>query len=200
MSACFPSRRSGIVIAFPSSRLRICAPAELDPGGFTPADPLPFGAFRVVRDRDDSVAYEGGAPAREVRTDVLGPIGTVWIGDFSPLAAPGRYRIVADNGLSSYPFEVGARVFDPAVRAVQRWFYYQRAFTAIDAAHAEGPWTHPSDAEKAPPGVRMGWHDAGDLSIYSASLNTALFWLLEAYSDFRPADDATNIPEAGNGA
>jgi endoglucanase len=44
----------------------------------------------------------------------------------------------------------------------------------------------------------MGWHDAGDLSIYSASLNTALFWLLETFSDFRPSADDTNIPESGN--
>ncbi len=58
---------------------------------------------------------------------------------------------------------------------------------------------HPSDADKAPPGVRMGWHDAGDLSLYSASLNTALFWLLDAFSDFRPTADDSNIPESGNG-
>ncbi|TMB29873.1 MAG: hypothetical protein E6J65_02320 [Deltaproteobacteria bacterium] len=157
------------------------------------------GGFRAIRERDGAVVFVGGAPVRSVKTDLLGAIDKVWIGDFSGLDAPARYRIEADNGDASFPFEIGPQVFDQPVRAVQRWFYYQRAFTAIDAAHAEGPWVHPSDAEKAPPGVRMGWHDAGDLSIYSASLNTALFWLLEAYSDFRPADDATNIPESGNG-
>ena len=31
--------------------------------------------------------------------------------------------------------------------------------------------------------VHGGWHDAGDFSIYSASLNTALFWMLEAYEE-----------------
>src|SRR5262249_20016550 len=41
--------------------------------------------------------------------------------------------------------------------------------------------------------------DAGDFSVYSASLNTALFWMLEAYSDFQPTADDTNIPESGNG-
>jgi len=158
-----------------------------------------FGSFQVVSERDGAVASAGGAPLRTVRTDILGPIDTVWIGDFSALSAAGRYRIVADNGESSFPFQIGGGVFDWPVRAVQRWFYYQRAFTAIDARHAEGPWMHPSDADKAPPGVRMGWHDAGDLSIYSTSLNTALFWLLEAFSDFRPTADDTNIPESGNG-
>jgi endoglucanase len=158
-----------------------------------------FGKFEVTSERDGAVAFAGGAAARTVRTDILGPIDTVWIGDFSALTTPGRYRIVADSGESSFPFEIGPGVFDAPVRALQRWFYYQRAFTAIDGVHAEGPWVHPSDADKAPPGVRMGWHDAGDLSIYSTSLNTALFWLLETFSDFRPTADDTNIPESGNG-
>ena len=161
--------------------------------------PRRFGSFRVLREADGSTAFAGGAPVRIVDTDILGPIRTVYVGDFSALTAPGRYRIEDDAGEASFPFEIGTGVFDPAVRAVQRWFYYQRAFTATDRVHAEGPWFHPSDAGKAPPGVRMGWHDAGDFSVYSTSLNTALFWLLEAWSDFAPAADDTNIPESGNG-
>ena len=160
--------------------------------------PRPFDSFRVVREEDDRLAFSGGAPVREMRTQGLGSTDTVWIGDFSALVVPGRYRIVA-AGLDSYPFEVGPDVFDLPLRAVQRVFYFQRAFTAIEPVHAEGPWVHPSDAAKAPPGVRKGWHDAGDFSIYSASLNTALFWMFEAYSDFMPSDDHTNIPESGNG-
>ncbi len=159
--------------------------------------PKRFDRFRVLREQDGSVAFEGGAPMREVPSDLPGTAGSVFIGDFSPLTAPGRYRILAE-GVASHPFEIGAGVFDGPLRAVQRGFYFQRAFTAIDAAHAEGPWVHPSDAAKAPSGVRRGWHDAGDFSIYSASLNSALFWLLEAFSDFAPAQDDTNIPESGN--
>jgi endoglucanase len=161
--------------------------------------PSPFASFELVSERDGSVVLRGGPPARAVPTDVLGPVGKVWIGDFSALEAPGRYRVVASNGLASHPFDVGAGVYDAAVRAVQRAFYYQRAFTAIDAAHAEGPWIHASDADRAPPGESRGWHDAGDLSIYSASANSALFWLLQAEADFAPGDDDTNIPESGNG-
>lgn len=161
--------------------------------------PRRFGAFRVIREEDGSVAFEGGPPAQPMRTRVLGSIDTVWIGDFTALRSEGRYRILADNGLSSHPFDVRADVFDDPVRAVQRALYFQRAFTAIDAAHAEGPWTHPSDADKAPPGERKGWHDAGDYSIYNASAVSALFWLLESYSDFLPSEDDMNIPESGNG-
>jgi endoglucanase len=159
--------------------------------------PRRFDSFQVIRQDDGAQVFGGGAPVRELRTNDLGATDTVWVGDFSGLATPGRYRIVA-SGLVSYPFDVGRDVFDRPLRAAQRAFYFQRAFTAIDPVHAEGPWTHPSDAAKAPPGVHMGWHDAGDFSIYSATLNTALFWLLETYSDFMPSDDDTNIPESGN--
>src|SRR6266481_5082575 len=162
--------------------------------------PHPFQSFRVVSEGDGKEVFAGRAPVRTVQTDLLGTeFPTVWIGDFSALTAPGRYRIVDDRGASSFPFDVRADVYDATLRAVQRWVYYQRAFTEIDRAHAEGPWVHKSDADKAPPGVRAGWHDAGDFTVYSASLNTAVFWLLETWSDFHPAADDTNIPESGNG-
>jgi endoglucanase len=159
--------------------------------------PRAFDSFRVVREPEGTTVLEGRA-ACQLPTPSLGRVEKVWMGDFSALREPGRYRILA-AGLASYPFEVAAEVFDGPLRAVQRGFYFQRAFTALDAAHAEGPWVHGSDAALAPPGVRAGWHDAGDFSIYSASLNTALFWLLQAESDFPSTWDDTNIPESGNG-
>jgi endoglucanase len=69
----------------------------------------------------------------------------------------------------------------------------------VEPAHAEGPWWHGDDRALAPPGVRAGWHDAGDLSIYTATTTIALFWLLQTYADLRPEDDDTNLPESGNG-
>ena len=172
--------------------------------GYAPAmqkrfsSPVAFQSFRVISVGEGTVAFEGGPPVREIQTSALGPVRTVWVGDFSGLTAPGRYRLEA-AGLKSHPFTVDAGVFDGPLRAAQRAFYFQRAFTAIDAAHAEGPWSHRDDGALAPRGVRQGWHDAGDFSVYSASLNTALFWMLEAYSDFQPTADDTNIPESGNG-
>lgn len=162
------------------------------------SSPNRFTSFQVVSATGE-VAFQGRVPTREISTDALGAIRVVWVGDFTPLQAPGRYRIVTDDGTTSYPFNIGHDVFDPAVHAVQRAFYYQRAFTEIDAKHAQGPWTHASDASLAPPGVWKGWHDAGDFSIYSTSTNSSLFWLLSAFADFSPQDDDTNIPESGNG-
>jgi endoglucanase len=163
------------------------------------SSPGPFDGFVVVKQPGGEVVLRGGGPVREIRTEVLGPIRSAYVGDFTALQAPGRYRVVASNGLSSLPFEVGPGVFDAPVRAVQRALYYQRAFTEIEPGHAEGPWVHPSDAHLAPAGVEKGWHDAGDYSIYSASAVSNLYWLLAAAADFAPDDDDTNIPESGNG-
>ena len=109
------------------------------------SSPRPFASFQVVSVSGE-VAFQGGPPVGEVTTDALGAVRTVWVGDFTPLQVPGRYRVITDDGISSHPFDVGAGVFDSAVRAVQRAFYYQRAFTAIDAGHAQGSWVHASDA------------------------------------------------------
>jgi len=161
--------------------------------------PVPFRSFVVRDEHSGEVAFRGGGPARELDTDLLGATARVWLGDFSALGREGRYRVVLDGGLSSHPFAVGPAVFDGPLRALQRWFYYQRAFTAVSLPYAEGPWTHPSDADRAPPGVQGGWHDAGDFSLYSAPLNAAAFWLLQAFADFAPRADDTHIPESGNG-
>lgn len=161
--------------------------------------PAPFASFVVEEVGTGQVVLRGNGPGRRIESDVLGPIHTAHVGDFSALRVPGQYRLVADDGLRSEPFRVGADVFDAPLLAVQRWFYFQRAFTEVTASNARGPWVHPSDAHLAPPGVRGGWHDAGDYSLYSAPLNAALFWMLQAAADFGPADDDTGIPESGNG-
>ena len=161
--------------------------------------PRPYRSFQVLREADGVTVLGSSSPPRALSTDVLGGLRTVWVGDFSALQKPGRYRIALDDRLTSYPFDVSVEVFDPVVRAVQRALYYQRAFTPIEPTYAEGPWTHPSDGGRAPPGVRGGWHDAGDFSLYSLSTNATIFWLLETYSDFAPTADDTHIPESGNG-
>jgi len=204
---------AGKVLGYRASHIRLAARVDEAPFGLLAASqvgyapamvkqfsaPGRFAAFQVIDDRTGEVALRGGPQVRSLPVEGLGAVRQVAIGDFSALTRPGRYHLVTDGGLRSHPFDVGPAVFDVPLRAVQRVFYFQRAFTAVDAAHAEGPWVHGSDAALAPPGVRKGWHDAGDFSVYSASMNTAVYWMLEAASDFAPADDDTGIPESGNG-
>ena len=161
--------------------------------------PVSFTAFGVVREPDNIVVYSGGGPARTVTTDMIASTpATVYIGDFSTFTTPGRYKIVA-GGMESFPFNIGTYVYDSPLRAAQRMFYYQRAFTSIDMQYAEGPWVHLTDIAKAPAGVVKGWHDAGDLAVYMPTMCQSLFWLMETWSDFQPADDNLNIPESGDG-
>ncbi|MBX2990823.1 MAG: glycoside hydrolase family 9 protein [Bacteroidetes bacterium] len=171
--------------------------------GFAPtsikqfSSPAQFTSFEIRRISDNALVFAGGAPLRQVTSALIGGL-PVWIGDFTAFTDPGRYKVVA-GGLESYPFNIDINVFDQPVRAAQRMFYYQRAFTEITMPYAEGPWVHPSDADKAPAGIVKGWHDAGDYAIYMPTMAQSIFWLLEAWSDFGPLDDNTNIPESGNG-
>lgn len=158
-----------------------------------------FATYTVIDHQTGAVAWRSSSAPHLVASEDPTYDGLGWIGDFSAMAAPGRYHLVTDTGAVSHPFDIATTVFDPAVRATQRAFYYQRAFTAIEAPYAEGPWQHASDVAAAPAGIRRGWHDAGDFSLYNMTTVSSLFWLLEAFSDFAPADDATNIPESGNG-
>jgi len=95
--------------------------------GYAPSMPKQFTSahafkrFQVRGERDGAVVFDGGAPVRTVKTDLLGSIDTVWIGDFSNLTTPGRYRIEADGSDGSLPFEIGPDVFGRPLRAVQRW-------------------------------------------------------------------------------
>ena len=172
--------------------------------GYAPAMRKEFTApgeargFAIEDARDGRRVFEGRT-LRTLESPLLGPGRKATQGDFTSLRTPGRYRVVMEDGRTSPPFDVGPGVFDAPLRAVQRWFYFQRAFSPVVPDHAEGPWVHGSDAALAPPGVRGGWHDAGDFSLYSAPTNAALFWLLLAAADFPGAPDDTNIPESGNG-
>ena len=171
--------------------------------GYAPAmkkqfsSPVQFTSFEIKRVSDNATVFTGGAPIRQVTSSLIGG-ATVWIGDFTALTTPGRYKIVAGT-MESHPFNIGTNIFDQPVRAAQWRSYNQRAFTAITMPSAEGPWVHPTDIDKAPTGVVKGWHDAGDYAVYMPTMAQAIFWLLETWSDFGPLDDNTNIPESGNG-
>ncbi len=159
--------------------------------------PSTFSSFTLVRPSDNATVYTGGGPVQTITSNLIGNT-TVYVGDFSSFTTAGRYKIVA-NGKESMPFNIATDIFKSPLRAAQRFFYYQRAFTAVESPYAEGPWVHPTDIAKAPTGIVKGWHDAGDLTVYMPTMTQALFWLMESWTDFQPADDNWNIPESGNG-
>ena len=167
------------------------------------------GKFEVVDDLDN-VVLSGDLVAKG-EWELSGE--SVSMGDFSKLQAPGNYRIVIDNNMVSYPFEVRPGIYDAPLKAAIKSYYFQRASMAIaaeyggDYARAAGhpddqctyhPSSGTSDGARNAPG---GWYDAGDYGKYvvNAAFSVGqMLNLLEKYPAAVP-DGALNIPESGNG-
>ena len=142
----------------------------------------------------------------------------VWQVDISELKKPGRYKIVAD-GAESDPFQVGDHLYDQALIAGLKSFYFQRTRTALVEPYAV--WEGKAYTRKAPSHVNKdvgwdlldypakkrkwkvegGWFDAGNFDMYIPSTAVAAQSLLLAY-EWAPEyfkDKQLNIPESGNG-
>lgn len=134
-------------------------------------------------------------------------------GDFSAFNTPGDYRLLVDGSTVSYPFKIKDNLYDEALKAAIKSYFFQRASMAVEESHggiykrAAGHMDdqciyHPSSGKSSgilsSPG---GWYDAGDYGKYivNASLSTGqMLHLLEQYPDAVP-DASLNIPESGNG-
>jgi hypothetical protein len=140
-----------------------------------------------------------------------------WLFDFSAVQAPGTYQIVdRDKNERSLTFEIQPNVYQPALVAATRMYYYQRAGFAKVAPFA-GQW--PDGAAYLGPNqdsqarsvsakndpatardLRGGWFDAGDTNKYSTFTGPVINQLLTAYETAPQAfTDRFNIPESGNG-
>lgn len=141
--------------------------------------------------------------------------------DFSAFATAGKYYLYVPNYGRSYPFSIGANVYDSAYYHVVRGLYYQRCGMALNPPYADSRWAHgachTSDAvlhsscantslynnETINATIPMpgGWHDAGDYGKYIPSVTELLHILFTAYELYpqRFPDGFNNIPESGNG-
>jgi hypothetical protein len=187
-------------------------------GQGSPSTFSPGASFELRRVADDSVAFTG-APAVFSGGATHAQSGDAgWWADFSGLVTPGDYYLYLPGGSSpgavSHPFSLGPNIYNAALAASNKSFYYQRCGTAITATHG-GAWTHAtchvstqSNALLYNGGVVAaterdvtgGWHDAGDYRKYVSfaaeplwDLMTMAEWYLCAFGD------GTNIPESGNG-
>lgn len=137
----------------------------------------------------------------------------VLMGDFSDFQLEGTYKIIVDDTISSYLFEIKKDVYNDALNAAIKSFYFQRASMPIEeqyggvykreAGHLDMACKfHPSTGyitgSLNSPG---GWYDAGDYGKYivNAALSTGqMLQLVEQYPNIVP-DGTLNIPESGNG-
>jgi endoglucanase len=197
---------------------------KLDNFGYRPAD-RKVAIFTSNPGATVQVRNAGGTPVFTVPTSggsitsrgLDGASGdTVWWVDFTPFNAAGSYHLHSPSlNAESYTFAIQGDVYNAAVRAALKTFYYQRCGTPKAAAHA-GAWAdggacHLADAttgpatghtNRGPRNLVGGWHDAGDHNKYVwGATGMAVLYLLKAYED-NPGlftDGDMNIPESGNG-
>ncbi len=134
------------------------------------------------------------------------------MGDFTKVEKEGAYYILVDGKYRSYPFIINSKLYDKALTAAIKSYYYQRASMPIEEKHG-GEYAresghpdnncnyHPSSGyENGTLNSQGGWYDAGDYGKYigNASLSTGqMLLLLEQFPDIIP-DGSLNIPESGN--
>jgi endoglucanase len=189
------------------------------------AGALEFGGhtdvFYVVSGPSGSNVYQG-IPALLAANDPESGARVYGL-DFSAVAVPGRYRLHVPGVGWSVPFVIGSDAHAPVRRALLRALYHQRCGTAIGPPYTEHAhaachtapaklvtFYHSLDAAmKELPGKvatpeqlidgRGGWHDAGDYDRAGWHIFVVTS-LLDAYT-LCPGlfDDATGIPESGNG-
>lgn len=138
---------------------------------------------------------------------------TVYKADFSNFTEKGEYYISVDApGIeNSYKFKVGGNIYDKLLGKVCKYYYFQRANTALTEEYA-GKWAREamytedfelsflSDREKTAD-VSGGWFDAGDFGKYVDPGVAAVVDLMWAYISFPEVftDGLADIPESGNG-
>ncbi len=166
-------------------------------------------AFAIINLENGKEVFTGSIGAKK-QAKLSGE--TIQQFDFSALKKEGDYQIKLDNGLSSYPFEIGKDFYKEVLPIVTKSYYYQRQSTEITEEHG-GQWKrlaghldeevffHPSTGKTGAISAPKGWYDAGDFGKYVSNGSFSagqLLHTLERYPDLYP-DGSLNIPESGNG-
>ena len=181
-------------------------------------DPLPW----TLTDAAGATVAEGSTVPRGVHQASGENVHTI---DFSEVTAPGGYTLSAD-GETSYPFTIGADIYEALRADALQFFYIQRSGIEIDGSLVGEEYARPAGHVGVPPNqgdtdvpcqpgvcdyrldVRGGWYDAGDHGKYVVNGGIAVWHLLSAFERTKHspaadpdafADGTLRIPEAGNG-
>lgn len=136
---------------------------------------------------DGRIAYHGTAA---VMVDNISAGETNYVGDFSALTTPGRYRIVAENHSESDVFEIAGNIYEDVFQKSFAFFYLQRCGCDLPES-AAGMYAHRACHTKIATvygtdeklDVSGGWHDAGDYGRYIVPGVMAVAQLLYAYEE-----------------
>ena len=154
---------------------------------------------------------------------VTAPEAQVWIPagdtaaslvDFSEIQTEGKYQAYIDDEPIGHPITIGDKALEEASKASIKFFYFQRASTALEEeyagiyARAAGhldtavkyhPSTGKTDTEATFNGSK-GWYDAGDYGKYIVNSGISTYTLLQLYQQNKEYYDTLklNIPESSN--
>ena len=154
---------------------------------------------------------------------VTAPEAQVWIPagdtaaslvDFSEIQTEGKYQAYIDDEPIGHPITIGDKALEEAAKASVKFFYFQRASTALEEeyagiyARAAGhldtavkyhPSTGKTDTEATFNGSK-GWYDAGDYGKYIVNSGISTYTLLQLYQQNKEYYDTLklNIPESSN--
>jgi endoglucanase len=134
--------------------------------------------------------------------------------DFSEIDTQGKYTIDVEG--KKQAFTISDNVYDDLSLTALKYFYYNRASTAITTQHG-GTWArtsglpdtqvrvHSSAATAARPSGTIisapkGWFDAGDYNKYIVNSGISTYTLLAAFEHYKSYYQSKNlnIPESGN--
>jgi endoglucanase len=154
---------------------------------------------------------------------VTAPEAQVWIPagdtaaslvDFSEIQTAGKYQAYLDDEPIGHPITIGDNALEDAGKASIKFFYFQRASTALEEEYA-GIYAraagHPDTAVKyhastgktdlnATFNGSKGWYDAGDYGKYIVNSGISTYTLLQLYQQNKAYYDTLNlnIPESKN--
>src|SRR6185369_16545781 len=134
---------------------------------------------------------------------------------------PGSYYLYLPGGSKpgsvSYPFELGADIYNSVLAASVKTYFYQRCGAEISRAFG-GEWNHKACHVKTNQDLKAhlydggdkgsatardvsgGWHDAGDYRKYVSFVGSVVWDLLHTAEWYPCAfGDHSGIPESGNG-
>lgn len=201
------------------AKVAVLARREL---GWNTGEPYePGKQLEVKKWTDGSTVFKGPAVAwKDGALDERSGDRGSWF-DFSSVREPGLYYVFdAQNGVRSYPFEIGADVYRRVLKTAVRMYYFNRANFAKVAPYScvgkrcwslSVDYTGPGQDREArsvrerenPKTARDlsgGWWDAGDTNKYVTFSGNAVHPLLTAYEEHSSAfGDDFGIPESGNG-
>ena len=166
----------------------------------------------TIKDSENNTVLTVTAP--EAKTWIPAGEDVPSLIDFSKIDKAGTYQAYIGDEKIGHPIVIADNALEDAAKASLKFFYFQRASTALDEKYA-GKWaraaghpdtlvkyhestghTDPNEFGSAP----KGWYDAGDYGKYIVNSGISTYTLLQLYQQNKEyfSKLSLNIPESEN--